>query len=104
MIGKRLRDARMRLNLTQDDVALHLNVKRQTYSAYERDVSIPDAQVLLSIAEYFGVTTDYLLGRAESPEILAAHRENSGEDLTPEQRAELEQFKQFIIERDRNKK
>ena len=61
MLSKNLKSARINKRFTQDDVANFLNVKRQTYSAYERNVSIPDAITLDNIAKFFGVTADYLL-------------------------------------------
>jgi len=62
-IGKRLKNAREAKGLTQDDVANYLNVKRQTYSAYERNKSVPDALTLDKLAGLFEVSNDYLLGR-----------------------------------------
>jgi len=50
----------------QEQLAEYLNVKRQTYSAYERDVSVPDAMTLASLSSLLDVSTDYLVGRAES--------------------------------------
>lgn len=61
MLSENLKTIRKLKKLTQDNVAEHLNVKRQTYSAYERGVSIPDATTLNKLAKYFNVTTDYLL-------------------------------------------
>ena len=66
-IGQRLRELRTSKNVTQDEMAALLNVKRQTYSAYERDVSVPDAYTLNIFSNYFGVTTDYLLGNTDYP-------------------------------------
>ena len=61
MLKDLLKVARRNAGFTQDDVALHLNVKRQTYSAYERGASVPDALTLFKLADYFNVTADYLL-------------------------------------------
>ena len=62
MLSEILKELRSQKNVTQDDMANLLNIKRQTYSAYERGVSFPDLISLIKIAEFFGVTTDYLLG------------------------------------------
>ncbi len=62
MISKTLKELRAQKKVTQDDMANLLNIKRQTYSAYERGVSFPDVIALTKIAEFFGVSTDYLLG------------------------------------------
>ncbi len=61
MLGERLKEIRELRNLTQNDVANYLKVKRQTYSAYERNKSLPDANTLCLLATYFAVSADYLL-------------------------------------------
>lgn len=61
IIGTNLKNLRVNKKITQDKMANILNVKRQTYSAYERGVSIPDAGTLKILADFFHVTTDYLL-------------------------------------------
>ena len=66
MLKERLRAVRRERNLTQDDVAAFLGIKRQSYSAYERGTSVPDALTLLKLAEYFDVSTDYLLSNDDS--------------------------------------
>lgn len=63
MLGDRLREVRELRKFTQNDVANFLNIKRQTYSSYERNKSLPDANTLGLLATYFSVTTDYLLNR-----------------------------------------
>ena len=59
----RLRDLREDHDLTQKQVAKILNCSQQVYSNYElgqRD--IPTA-ILIKLADYYNVTTDYILGR-----------------------------------------
>ena len=63
MLGNTLKEIRTEKGFTQDDLANYLNVKRQTYSAYERGVSVPDANTLKSIADFLNVSTDFLLSR-----------------------------------------
>lgn len=59
MLGKRLKKIRKEKKITQEGISNFLGVKRQTYSAYEREVSIPDSLTLKKLADYFGVSTDY---------------------------------------------
>ena len=59
---KRLTELRKKAELTQEEIAQKLNIKRQTYGAYERGVSLPDSNTLKEIATILGCTTDYLLG------------------------------------------
>lgn len=48
----------------QKELAAHLNVSIATISNYENGVHHPDLVTLCKIADFFGVTTDYLLGRS----------------------------------------
>lgn len=52
-------------NVTQKEVANALNIPRGTYAHYELGKRSPDHSMLLNLAEYFNVSTDYLLGRAD---------------------------------------
>lgn len=49
--------------LTQDEFSEIIGVKLTTYQKYERDVISPTYETLIKIADFYGVTTDYLLGR-----------------------------------------
>lgn len=60
----RLRELREEANLTQSELAERLGIGRATLSNYELGVRKPDIDVLNTIAEYFKVSTDYLIGRS----------------------------------------
>lgn len=64
--GELLAELRQDKRLTQKDLANILYVTDGTISNYENGVHLPDVEKLVSIADYFGVTTDYLLGRCSS--------------------------------------
>lgn len=64
MFGEKLKELRLKKKMTQDEMAAILNVKRQTYSAYERSVSMPEPNTLVTLADYFDVSIDFLLDRA----------------------------------------
>lgn len=66
MFKKRLKELRLEKNITQEELADFLNVSKSTISLYENGVREPDLKLLVSIADYFNVSTDYLLGRIES--------------------------------------
>lgn len=53
--------------ITQQLLADYVGVKRQTVSQWKNGDTIPDIEGLSKIADFFGVNTDYLLGRAENP-------------------------------------
>lgn len=61
----RLKHVRRQLNMTQRDVAKALNCRQATISAWETGKNEPDFATLVRIADFFGVTTDYLLGRTD---------------------------------------
>jgi len=63
MYQHRLRDLREDRDLKQKDLAGILKIHQTTYSDYELDrLNIPVA-ALHSLADFYGVSTDYLLGR-----------------------------------------
>ena len=63
-----LKVLRESMGLYQKDVAAAIGVDRTTYVKYERGDSEPSFQVLNRLAEFFGVSTDYLLGRQPNPD------------------------------------
>lgn len=67
MIGKRLRDLREDADLTQAELAKILNINKHSVSSYERDKSEPPDAIKVKIADYFNISTDYLLGIIEQP-------------------------------------
>lgn len=61
--GRILTELRKEKEIGQKELAVFLNVSVGTVSNYENDVHSPDLATLCKIADFFGVTTDYLLGR-----------------------------------------
>ena len=64
MEGKRLAELRKQHKISQEKLALVLNVSRSTVAMWENSSNEPDNKTLKLIAEYFSVSTDYLLGNA----------------------------------------
>lgn len=64
-INETLKLLRNKKGLNQSETAEELGVSLSSYQKYERDKGCvtPSLDVLIRIADYFGVTTDYLLGR-----------------------------------------
>ncbi len=79
--AKNLRELRLRRDLTQDELAEQLGVSVQTVSRWESSAktSYPDIELLPTIAGFFGVTVDELLGcsKAQSDERLAKYWEEA---------------------------
>ncbi len=65
IFAQRLRELRKEKQLRQEDIALDLNVSRQTISKYERGQREPDYRMLKRIADYYKVSLDYLFGRTD---------------------------------------
>ena len=61
----RIKILREKRGLIQDRLALELGITQQMLSKYENDINIIKVDVLKRIAEYFNVTTDYLLGLSD---------------------------------------
>lgn len=60
-----IKDIRLRKGLTQSEVASALGVSSVVYSRYETGKRQPSIDVLIQMADVFGVTVDYLLGRQD---------------------------------------
>lgn len=60
-----IKDIRTRKNLTQAEVASALGVSSVVYSRYETGSRQPSIETLVQLADIFGVTVDYLLGRQD---------------------------------------
>lgn len=67
MIGDKIKLLRETKGLTQQQIAQDpaFGIKQGTLSAYERNAREPNIETIRRIAEYFGVTSDYLIGISE---------------------------------------
>lgn len=68
-IGNALRELRKRKGLSRQEVADAIEISVNTYIKYENELVNPAYDNLVKLADFYGVTTDYLLGReAPAPE------------------------------------
>lgn len=67
LIGMRVRECRNEVGLSQEGLAEKLGMNRTNVANYEGGRVVPPGNVLLEMAELFGVTTDYLLVRTDDP-------------------------------------
>ena len=65
-LSDRLKKLRAEKGLYQKDVAAAANIDRTTYIKYEKGTSNPDSETLTAIANLFGVSVDYLVGKQTS--------------------------------------
>lgn len=63
---KILRELRKQKSKTQAQMGAMLGISQQAYATYENGVANPPVDVLNKIAEFFGVSVDYLLGRSSN--------------------------------------
>jgi transcriptional regulator with XRE-family HTH domain len=61
--GNIIRDLRKQKGITQKELAQSLQLSESTIGMYERNERQPDYNTLIRIADYFNVSTDFLLGR-----------------------------------------
>ncbi len=63
MFKDRLKKLRKEKELTQKEIAKELDITQQQYAKWENGERNPNSETLEKLADYFKVTTDYLLGR-----------------------------------------
>lgn len=66
MIGDTLKRLRTKKGLTSEELCSKIGIKGGSYRNYERNDRKPDYDTLVKLADFYGVTTDYLLGRPEA--------------------------------------
>lgn len=71
MFSERLRRLRMEKGITQKELADRLHISRSTIAGYESLGKEPDGEKLCALADFFGVSVDYLLGVTDSRELTS---------------------------------
>lgn len=61
MVADRIRALREQRGLTQTDLAKQLGITRSSVNAWEMGISVPSTQYIVELAQFFKVSTDYLL-------------------------------------------
>lgn len=78
MLQENIKNFRKERGLTQEELAIRVNVVRQTVSKWEKGQSVPDADLLQKIAEVLEVSVSQLLGQEKEME----HRNEIAEQLS----------------------
>ena len=94
MLNENIKALRKTKGLTQDELAIRLNVVRQTVSKWEKGLSVPDAEMLQRIAEVFEVNVSQLLG--------APINQNENIDVIAEQLSRINE--QLVVKNNRSRK
>ncbi|WP_181350516.1 helix-turn-helix transcriptional regulator [Thalassobacillus sp. CUG 92003] len=124
MLKDRLIKLRNDKGISQYEIAKRLNFSRGKYANYEHGTRQPDYETLNKIADFYGVSTDYLLGRAgnsDNPEDEKGEFDSIKEinrlldkyeieemsffdyekwkSMSPEQIRELESYFQYLVQK-----
>jgi transcriptional regulator with XRE-family HTH domain len=109
--GKRIKRLREDKGVRQEDVGKMFNVSKSAVSQWENDIRTPDMDIIIKLADYFDVSTDFLLGRTDDPsphpkpETIAAHRtDDPMSELPEEARRSVEEFIDYIYKKYGKKK
>jgi len=93
--GERVAYLRKRRGLSQASLGKKLNVGSSTLGMWETNKRKPGPDIIVQIADYFGVTTDYLLGHktdlGDTP--VAAHY--TDDDIDEETQKEIDEYIEF---------
>jgi len=93
IVGKKIKEFRLKKNMTQEQLAAELNVSYQAVSKWERSATTPDISLIPLIAEKLGVSCDALLtdggifSNEEIERIIRHARPEEGESETADQYA-----------------
>lgn len=66
---KRIKDLREDSDKTQAEVAAFLGMKQPQYYRYETGLRDIPSDILIKLADYYGVSTDYILGRTDNQKL-----------------------------------
>jgi len=63
----RITELRQERNILQKDIAIAIGISLRQYQRYEKSEQQPTLSIINKLADYFDVSTDYLLGRSDNP-------------------------------------
>lgn len=64
--GEKIRYLRLKNNLTSKELSKALNISESSISLYENGKRKPSIELIIKVADYFNVTTDFLLGMSDN--------------------------------------
>ncbi len=102
----RIKELRLAKQINQKDLAEIIGIAQPTLSGWETGRTQIDYANLIKIADYFNVSTDYLLGREEKlPENLSEIDKKiieTFDQLDDQQKQQAIEFAKFLLSRDGN--
>ena len=93
----KIKELRERKEMSQAELAKMLNLSPSTIGMYEQGRRQPNHETLEKLADFFHVSTDYLLGREESPRKYMTQMllDDVGEHISPERLALIQMIKRI---------
>ncbi|MDE6087523.1 MAG: helix-turn-helix domain-containing protein [Oscillospiraceae bacterium] len=92
MLGEQIKKLRTQKKLTQQQLADYLHISPSAVGMWEKNYNEPDVKRLEELADFFGVTVDYLLGRETTTPI----KEKTIEDTIQKLEEVTEQLKHIF--------
>lgn len=65
----KLKKLRLQKKKTQLNVQMETGIEQALLSKYESGKRIPPTETLITLADYYGVSMDYIMGRTDNPEV-----------------------------------
>lgn len=78
----KIKELRIEQKITQTKLCKVLNIAQPTLSGYENNLSEPDFDTITKIANYFGCTIDYLVGRTKEDNVIYFAQNQLSQDET----------------------
>ena len=103
MLKDNLKKLRKNKGLSQEELGIQLNVVRQTISKWETGLSVPDAEMLISISEFFEIPVSEILGEsieekeANDLKVISEKLEVINEQLSISQKQKRKKNIAFLI-------
>jgi transcriptional regulator with XRE-family HTH domain len=98
LLGERLKKLRNERKITQEELGKKVNVTKVSISGYENGNRNPDTETLQKLADFFEVSTDYLLGRTDNPQGSINIHYDGGNGLELEDEDEEEYMRKQLAE------
>ncbi len=89
---EKLRALRIECGITQKELAEKIRSTSKNIWAYENGIATPPIEVVRSYADFFGVSTDYLLGRSDDLGYVTVKNSPTASALSDEERQLLDLF------------
>lgn len=97
-LSESLKRFRREFNFTQKKVADRLNMQQSLYHRYESGETVPAVTFIVKLADAFNVSTDYLLGRSDTPKPVGVDEKEvqAARAFREQAQAFSEKLKQFV--------